>query len=280
MGVQALSPNETEVSPVVPSQELPPLNSEGQTPPPPLHPRLRHLSILPNVCTSSNLLCGYLAIIMTAKEEYLVAGWLIVLATVFDILDGRIARLTSVTSRFGAELDSLADLVSFGVAPAFLVFSRYMSENQIVGVICSSVFVICGALRLARFNVTPPSGKDVFEGLPIPAGAGILCTLTIFELQFFAFFIPDAIIPFVVVITSFLMVSKIEYPAMKKSKKTGFQRQILVLGLIGALIVAPPLTLFLCSWGFASYGLFMELFRKVLGLFRLRKNTPQELPVK
>lgn len=241
---------------------------------------MRPLSILPSVFTSLNLLCGYFSVILTAKEEFLAAGWLIVLAVVFDILDGRIARLTSVTSRFGAELDSLADLVSFGVAPAFLVFSRYMSENFALGLVSSAIFVLCGALRLARFNITPPSGKDVFEGLPIPAGAGILCTLTIFELQFFNYFIPDAIIPFVVLITSFLMVSKVEYPAMKKSKKTGFQRQLLVLFFIAALVIAPPLTLFLYSWGFASYGLFMFLVRKTVSLFRPKKNQPTEMPAK
>lgn len=255
-------------------QNISPEQPEGTQSPLPLltpHPRLRHLSILPSVFTSLNLLCGYFSIILSSKEEFLAAGWLIVLAVVFDILDGRIARLTSVTSRFGAELDSLADLVSFGVAPAFLVFSRYMSENYIVGLVSSSVFVVCGALRLARFNITPPSGKDVFEGLPIPAGAGILCTLTIFELQFFNFFIPDAVIPIVVLLTSFLMVSKIEYPAMKKSKKTGFQRQLLVLFFVTALVVAPPLTLFLYSWGFAVYGLFIFLLKKFLGIFKSKK---------
>lgn len=240
----------------------------------------RHLSILPNIFTSLNLFCGYCSIILTSKEEYLGAGWVILLAVVFDILDGRIARLTSVTSRFGAELDSLADLVSFGVAPAFLVFKRYMAENTMLGLIASGIFVLCGALRLARFNVTPPSGNDVFEGLPIPAGAGILCTLTIFELQFFNFFIPDAIIPFVVVGTSFLMVSSIEYPAMKKTKKTGFKRQALVLFFIISLVVAPPLTLFLSSWGFALFGFLMFVFRKFLSLVRYKKPVPTETLLK
>lgn len=235
---------------------------------------MRHLSILPNIFTSLNLFCGYMSVIFTSREEYLVAGWLIILALICDILDGRIARLTSVTSRFGAELDSLSDLVSFGVAPAFLIFHRYLADYLIVGLITTSVFVLCGALRLARFNVTPPSDRDVFTGLPIPAGAGILCTLTIFEMQFFPFFkIPDVAIPFVLLLTGFLMVSTVEYPAMKKSKKTSAVRQLLVVLFVVALVTMPALTLFLYSWGFASYGLFMWVFKKLYSLIRGKSAT-------
>ncbi len=242
---------------------------------------LRHLSILPSVFTSLNLLSGYLSIVFTSRQEFLAAGWMIVLAVICDILDGRIARLTSVTSRFGAELDSLADLVSFGVAPAFLVFTRYLADYRLVGLVSTSMFVVCGALRLARFNITPPSDRDVFTGLPIPAGAGILCTLTIFEIQFYNFFrIPDAAIPVVVIITSFLMVSTIEYPALKKSKKTSAQRKVVVLFFIVALIAFPAPTLFFYSWGFAIYGLFMYFMKKVMGLFRRPKPVETPLPPK
>ncbi|MDD2999481.1 MAG: CDP-diacylglycerol--serine O-phosphatidyltransferase, partial [Candidatus Riflebacteria bacterium] len=115
----------------------------------------RHLSILPNACTSMNLFCGYASVVMTSQGEFLLAGWLIMLANIFDILDGRLARLTSVESRFGAELDSLSDLVSFGVAPAFLVYNRYLGQDIVYGLIITCIFVLCGALRLARFNVTP-----------------------------------------------------------------------------------------------------------------------------
>ncbi len=256
----------------------------GAVPTPPegesrLKGKWRHLSILPNVCTSMNLFCGYLSILFTSRQEFLEAGWMIVLAVIFDILDGRIARLTSVSSRFGAELDSLADLVSFGVAPAFLVYSRYLSDYRIIGLISTSMFVLCGALRLARFNITPPSEKDVFIGLPIPAGAGILCTLTIFEMQFVQVFrVPDVVIPVVVVVTSLLMVSQVEYPAMKKSKRTGAQRQLLVLFFVAALVIAPPVSLFCYSWGFAIYGLVMFLFRKFIGMFKRRPTEPGVMP--
>lgn len=242
----------------------------------------KHLSLLPNICTSMNLFCGYLSIVLTAQQEFLIAAWLIVLANIFDILDGRIARLTSVTSRFGAELDSLADLVSFGVAPAFLVYIRYMSDTPVLGFIATSVFVLCGALRLARFNITPPSDRDVFIGLPIPAAAGILFTLTIFEMQFFQFFrFPDVLIPWVVLLTAYLMVSNIEYPAMKKSKKTTGKRRWMALLLLVGLVFNPPVTLFLLSWGFAAYGLLISLLFKLLRLPKWlspRRTKPEPTP--
>jgi len=237
----------------------------------------KHLSILPNACTSMNLFCGYLSIIMTSQGEFLAAGWLILVANIFDILDGRLARLTSVESRFGAELDSLADLVSFGVSPAFLVYTRYLEHDRISGLVVTGIFVLCGALRLARFNVTPHSKQDVFEGLPIPAGAGILATMTIYEMQFFNFMkIPAAVIPAVVILTSFLMVSKIEYPAMKKTPKTSRKRQFVVAFLLVALVVNPPITLFFLSWGFALYGLTFSLIKNTITMvrhLRRKQNT-------
>lgn len=242
----------------------------------------KHLSIFPNACTSLNLFCGYLSIIMTSEAEFLAAGWLILVANIFDILDGRLARLTSVTSKFGAELDSLADLVSFGVAPAFLIYNRYFDKNLKLGIVVSSVFVVCGALRLARFNVTPPSRKDVFEGLPIPAGASLLCTMVIFELQFFNFLrIPPSIIPYVVLITSYLMVSKIEYPALKKTPGTGKKRLVVTFILLMALLINPPITLFFLSWGFAFYGLLFAILKFLIRFTRFdkRDKTATDLSV-
>ena len=238
----------------------------------------KHLSIIPNSCTSMNLVCGFLSILMASHEEFLVASWLILIANIFDILDGRLARLTSVESMFGAELDSLCDLVSFGAAPAFLVYSRYYLKDEnyvyvIVGMLVTVIFVLCGALRLARFNVTPHSHKDVFEGLPIPGGAGILATMVIFEMQFFSLMhFPKEAVPFIVVITAFLMVSKIEYPAMKKTPKTSKKRLIGILFVAIAFFINPPITLFFATWGFGLYGLFMACFRALLNISRKRKK--------
>lgn len=234
----------------------------------------KHLSIIPNSCTSMNLVCGFMSVIMASHGEFLAASWLILIANIFDILDGRLARLTSVESLFGAELDSLCDLVSFGVAPAFLVYTRYFKDDgSVLGMFVAVVFVLCGALRLARFNVTPHSHKDVFEGMPIPGGAGILATMVIFEILYFSFLrIPQFVVAIIVVITAFLMVSKIEYPAMKKTPKTSKKRIVGVVCVIVAFLINPPITLFFATWGFAFYGLFMATFRTIMGLGRKIRN--------
>lgn len=228
----------------------------------------KHLSIIPNSCTSMNLVCGFLSILMCSRGEFLIAGWLILIANIFDILDGRLARLTSVSSQFGAELDSLCDLVSFGAAPAFLIYTRYFTEGtNYIGMFVTVLFVLCGALRLARFNVTPHSHKDVFEGLPIPGGAGILATMIIYEHLYPTFLsIPRVAIPYIVAVTAFLMVSKIEYPAMKKTPKTSKYRLCGVLLVVIAFIVNPPITLFVITWGFGLYGLVFATFRTLWNL--------------
>ncbi len=235
----------------------------------------KHLSIIPNSCTSMNLVCGFMSVLMASHGEFLAASWLILIANIFDILDGRLARLTSVESLFGAELDSLCDLVSFGVAPAFLVYTRYFKDDgSVLGMFVAVVFVLCGALRLARFNVTPHSHKDVFEGMPIPGGAGILATMVIFEILYFSFLrIPQFVVAIIVVITAFLMVSKIEYPAMKKTPKTSKKRIFGVVCVIVAFLLNPPITLFFATWGFAFYGLFMATFRTILGFGRKIRNS-------
>ncbi len=234
----------------------------------------KHLSIIPNSCTSMNLVCGFMSILLASNGELLKASWLILIANIFDILDGRLARLTSVESLFGAELDSLCDLVSFGVAPAFLVYTVYFKDDiSVLGMFACVLFVLCGALRLARFNVTPHSHKDVFEGMPIPGGAGILATMVIFEMLYFSFLrIPQFVVAIIVVITAFLMVSKIEYPAMKKTPKTSKKRIFGVACVIVAFLINPPITLFFATWGFAFYGLFMATFRTVIGFGRKLKN--------
>jgi CDP-diacylglycerol--serine O-phosphatidyltransferase len=239
----------------------------------------KHLSIIPNSCTSMNLVCGFMSVLMASHGEFLAASWLILIANIFDILDGRLARLTSVESQFGGELDSLCDLVSFGVAPAFLVYTlHFKDEASILGMFVSVIFVLCGAIRLARFNVTPHSHKDVFEGMPIPGGAGILVTMVIFEMLYFSYMhIPSFVVAIIMVVTAFLMVSKIEYPAMKKTPKTSKKRIFGVLFVIVAFVINPPITLFFATWGFAFYGLFMATFRVLLGFGRKVKNRKKSI---
>jgi CDP-diacylglycerol---serine O-phosphatidyltransferase len=136
---------------------------------------------LPNLFTSMNLVLGFMAILAAAEGRTERACWAILLASVFDMLDGRVARLTNTTSRFGVEYDSLCDLVSFGVAPALMVYFGALQPFGRIGLIAALIFALCGALRLARFNVMAEVlPKSYFQGLPIPMASTTLVTAMFF----------------------------------------------------------------------------------------------------
>ncbi|MEW6586929.1 MAG: CDP-diacylglycerol--serine O-phosphatidyltransferase, partial [Nitrospirota bacterium] len=137
--------------------------------------------ILPNTLTLCGMFLGFYSILASIKGLYLHASWAILLAGIFDGLDGWVARLTHSTTRFGIELDSLSDLVAFGVAPAVLLYKWALMPFGRVGWAAAFFFVACGALRLARYNVQMGSTESkAFTGMPIPGAAGLLATLVIF----------------------------------------------------------------------------------------------------
>jgi CDP-diacylglycerol--serine O-phosphatidyltransferase len=138
----------------------------------------RGIFLLPSLLTTGNLFCGLLAIILAADGRYTEAAVSIFVAMVMDALDGKVARLTKTTSQFGVEFDSLADVVSFGVAPAFMLYSFVLGRLGRAAWLGAFLFAICGALRLARFNVySGVSDRRYFVGLPIPAAAGIVASV-------------------------------------------------------------------------------------------------------
>ena len=194
------------------------------------------IGILPSLVTLGNLICGFAAIGVAAKaqlffraeanpdrafEFFAYAGVLILAAMIFDALDGRIARMTNLTSEFGAQLDSLCDMVSFGIAPAYIVF-LIASSYQLFGHpryawVCPLFYSICVALRLARFNCeTKPEEEShrYFKGLPSPAAAGVIAALAIFayaaEFKGAASW-ANTIMPFVSIVLGGLMISRIRY---------------------------------------------------------------------
>jgi CDP-diacylglycerol---serine O-phosphatidyltransferase len=143
--------------------------------------RGRTVYLLPSLLTTGNLFCGFFAMLLTVDGRYTEATLAIFVAMIMDMLDGRVARLMRATSQFGVEYDSLADVVSFGVAPAFLLYSFALHDLGRPAWFAAFLFVICGALRLARFNVvTGNADKRYFIGLPIPAAAAVACSLVIF----------------------------------------------------------------------------------------------------
>ncbi len=134
-----------------------------------------HIYVLPNLLTTCNMFCGFFAVIYSIKGDFVIASYAIVAAAVFDLLDGRVARLTHSTSQFGMEYDSLSDVISFGVAPGVLIFLWALQPFGRVGWLAAFLYVACGALRLARFNVQAKMvEKKDFTGLPIPMAAGIV----------------------------------------------------------------------------------------------------------
>ncbi len=137
--------------------------------------RRRGIFLLPSLLTTGNLFCGFLALILTAQEKYSDAAVSIFVAMVLDILDGKVARLTNTSTQFGVEFDSLADIVSFCVAPAFMLYAVFLARLGRAAWLGAFLYLICGALRLARFNVySGVTDRRFFVGLPTPAAAGIV----------------------------------------------------------------------------------------------------------
>ncbi len=176
---------------------------------------------VPSFFTLMNLFSGFLSIIQAFEGRFDYACWLIVLAAFFDVLDGMMARLTNTSSLFGIELDSLSDIVSFGVAPSILVYAFGLREFGALGLICSALPAICGAVRLARFNVGYTGEKqDYFVGMPIPGMAIIIVALILNfnHAEWFSRYSPSnlsILIP-IVILLSFLMISTIKFDAIPK----------------------------------------------------------------
>jgi len=210
----------------------------------------RGIYILPNFFTSMNIFCGFYAIISSVNVRFTAAGVSILIAVVFDSLDGKIARATNTTSKFGVEYDSLADLISFGLAPGLMIYLWALKPLCRIGWLAAFLFLICGALRLARFNTQTGSvDSNYFVGLPIPAGAGMNAVIVLFCHRFGMSNNVNPILIFIIMNTlSFLMVSTIKYNSFKKPelfKKMNFN--VLVGAVIIFIFIAaePSIALFL-----------------------------------
>lgn len=221
----------------------------------------RGIYLIPNLLTTGNLFAGFYAIIAVFNAGYLAAALAILVAMAFDFLDGRSARLTKTTSRFGLEYDSLADLVSFGLAPGLLIYSWALSNYGRFGWVATFLFVVCGALRLARFNAqaTTIESKN-FTGLPIPAAAGVIASLVVLDhhiLKMGAAIKPLLILGLIYIL-AFLMVSTFRYRSLKdfhlRNRKPF---HVLVSAVLVLIILAaePQILLFVMFAGYALSGL-------------------------
>lgn len=174
---------------------------------------------LPNTFTALNMACGFFSIILGWKGEFYSAAMLLVLGAIFDSVDGRVARMTHTQSPFGEQFDSISDVVTFGAAPAFLVYNKFFSDLGRIGLITSFIFLLCGALRLARFNANIDKvSSDFFQGLPIPSGALAMVGLVLFSLEYPRVNDFSPLLIVYVLFFSFLMISNIPFNSFKKSE--------------------------------------------------------------
>jgi len=225
--------------------------------------------LLPGLFTTLNLFSGFYAVLSSFEGKFLNSGIAIFFSLVFDVLDGRIARATHQTSKFGKEYDSLADLVSFGLAPAFLIYNFSLKAFSKVGWLACFLYTACVALRLARFNVK--SSSQHFEGLPSPAGGAIIASLVIL-LQSLGVepLYKNYFLLFMIYFLSYLLVSPIKYPSFKELKVKGLPAFYFLLIFVFLLILTatnPPLILFVLATIYVLLGpllLFKNLFGNIL----------------
>lgn len=220
----------------------------------------RGVYLLPNLLTTGGLFCGFYSIIASLRGDFLIAAAAILAANVFDVLDGRIARLTRTTSRFGIEYDSLCDLVAFGVAPGVLVYRWGLEPWGTVGWLAASLYVTAGALRLARFNVmADPAEKRYFLGLPIPAAAEVIAA-TVMLYYYFGAEGPTyrhVIVLVMVYALAGLMVSNVRYISFKEidiHRRQPFWVLIAGILILKFLIAEPQLCLFTGFFLYAASG--------------------------
>ncbi len=244
----------------------------------------RGLLLLPHLITTAGLFFGFYAIVHAFGGRPDRAAGAIVLAAICDALDGRIARLTRATSRFGVEYDSLSDIVSFGVAPAVLAFSAgNLDVLGRTGWVMAFLFTVCTALRLARFNVSPSRFRGRFEGLPSPAAAGVVATTQWFASwireQGLAFSVPESVVAGGVAALGLLMVSSIPYRSFKELdlRHSYGTLVVVVLGLL-VVIQEPSVTLFACGVAYTLHGPAEWLWRRASG--RSLEEAGDPLPPK
>lgn len=232
--------------------------------------------ILPNFLTSMGLFSGFYSIIATIDKKFTYAAIAIFVAAIFDSLDGRVARITGSSSKFGVEYDSLSDVIAFGVAPALLAYMWALKPYGKFGWLAAFFFIACGALRLARFNIQVDTAqKKHFLGLPIPAAACVIASSVLFvnELGFQGEF-TSVFMPILVYVLAFFMVSGVRYYSFKDIeflKRHPFQTTLLCVMMLVIIFIHPEYMLFIVMAGYFLSG-------PVYTLVQWKKIFAKEMP--
>jgi len=241
----------------------------------------RGIYLLPSIFTTFALFAGFYSIVASINGDYTLAAISIMVAMLWDALDGRVARLTNTQSAFGAEYDSLSDLVSFGVAPALLVYEWSLSDLGRIGWLAAFIYLACAALRLARFNTqVGAADKRYFQGLPSPASAGVIASMIWLKFWNFEYF-DIGVVSFsyytgiaITILCGLLMVSNVRYFSFKEfdsKNKASFRFLLLTVLSLILLLYKPNIILFT---GFFIYMLSGPIIT-IIGLYRKRNQKKQ-----
>lgn len=222
--------------------------------------------LVPGVFTVGNMICGFISILHSTSGRLVSASWLIVLGAFCDLMDGKIARLTHGTSEIGFQLDSLADFLTFGVAPSLLLFSSGIFSTKNWSFALPIVFLLAGAFRLARFNVTAdPHIKRDFQGLPIPFAAMFIATFFLFSYDIWGKIKYVEFFRAVIVLLSWLMISNVRYWGELPSFRMRARWRAIVLAVpIGAVLIKPRWFLFPFVAVYILQGFLREVYWTVL----------------
>ena len=227
--------------------------------------------ILPNLFTSASIFTGFISISKSIAGDFESAAWLIFLSLIFDGLDGRVARLTNTSSKFGMEYDSLADIVAFGVAPAILLYLYAGIHYGRYGILVSALFIIFGAVRLARFNITTmQNDPSVFIGLPIPTAAVFIASMALTLPANGNSGLTDAVLLCTSLSVAVLMVSNIRYPSFKKiniNRPSLLKTMIIITFLASVIYLYDSAAIAILLSAYILYGLL-----RAVGLYIKRRN--------
>jgi len=236
--------------------------------------------ILPNSLTVTGMFFGFFSVITSLNGDFERAAWYILIAMLFDAMDGWVARMTKTTSRFGLELDSLSDAMTFGVAPALMVYMWSINTFGKFGWLGAFLYVACGAMRLARFNVQMVgSEKKYFTGLPIPGAAGLLATYVLFHYEVLG---PDPVDDLTLLIlvyaSGLLMISRVKFHSIKELNirdRRPFWMLPVALGMLWAVAMNPPVVLFGICVGYVIWAIleYILTFPRRRAKMRAKKST-------
>ncbi|MFV0480739.1 MAG: CDP-diacylglycerol--serine O-phosphatidyltransferase [Campylobacteraceae bacterium] len=232
--------------------------------------------ILPNLFTAASAFLGIISIIAASKGYFDRAAIYIIISLICDGLDGRVARLTNTTSKFGVEFDSLADVIAFGVAPAMLFYFSFGNDFGRTGSLFAALYVVFGAIRLARFNVmSPTSEPSVFIGIPIPTAAVFVTMWTLIFHKYDFFNGYSFVLLIIMGISSILMVSNIRYPSFKKidtEKPYKLKLLIFVTIVLSLVYLRPVETLTILVTLYVLYGILRVIYNYIAKLKKKKYN--------